>query len=75
VNPALAELVALYGRLQECPPQEQADRREAFSAAIKAQAAERHLDHWRLSAYVQLQWERAMQAEERRKGLAKGSGL
>lgn len=75
MTPELAELLRLYEALQDCPPQEQAARQDAFKDAVKHCASARGLFHWHVTAHVVRQWDIKCQREDKRKALDKGSGL
>ena len=71
----LKRLLELYEALQDCPPQEQADKQAAFKAAVHDVANRNGLFHWHVTAHVVRQWDAKCQKENKRKGTDKGSGM
>lgn len=75
MTPDLQELLKLYQAEQECTPDQQAKRADVFKAKVKDVALRSNLDHWKISAYVRVQYEKRRLAEEKRTGKAPGAGL
>ena len=68
MNRECEALVDLYGALQECTPQQQAEKKKAFDSALWKFCGTVKADPMMMRAFVSRKWHALNKAEAKRKG-------
>jgi hypothetical protein len=75
VNRDCEALLEAYGALQECQPNQQAEKKAAYDAALAAMANAAGCSEDKLRAFVSVKWNQLRIAEAKRKGIGTGGPI